>query len=464
MKTPARSAGGLSLTLSALAALGAGLALGILIHGSTDPRVVELVDAIGAVGQLWVAALRMTVLPLMIGLTLVAIVGARRDDSIGALGVRALFVFIVMLVAAAFITLAVAAPIVSLYPVDAETAASFRAGTSIPSSPLESTRRDSTLGEWLIALIPGNVFQAAASGDILPILFFTVFFALAVTRLAPERSDPLREIFQAGTDAMMILIGWILKVLPLGVFALCVDFAFRVGVRLTGVIGVYVIIVSGMMLVVTALLYPATALLGRIPLSRFARAVAPAQLVAVSTRSSIASLPALVKGGQKYLALSASATGFLLPLSVTAFKLNRTISGPIKLMFLAHVFQVPLGVSQWAAFLVTQLILSFSTAGIPSVGTIRSIPAYLAAGVPIEGVVILDAVEAIPDIFKTLINVTADMSAVTILSRRDRVGPVAASEAAPPDSARAGEGAMAADKSSAEGMKRPSRDESSGVL
>jgi len=124
MKTPARSAGGLSLTLSALAALGAGLALGILIHGSTDPRVVELVEAIGAVGQLWVAALRMTVLPLMIGLTLVAIVGARRDDSIGALGVRALFVFIVMLVAAAFITLAVAAPIVSLYPVDAGTAAS----------------------------------------------------------------------------------------------------------------------------------------------------------------------------------------------------------------------------------------------------------------------------------------------------------------------------------------------------
>ena len=87
-----------------------------------------------------------------------------------------------------------------------------------------------------------------------------------MTRLAPERSDPLREIFQAGTDAMMVLIGWILKALPLGVFALCVDFAFRVGVRLTGVIGVYVIIVSGMMLVVTALLYPATALLGRIPL------------------------------------------------------------------------------------------------------------------------------------------------------------------------------------------------------
>ena len=150
--------------------------------------------------------------------------------------------------------------------------------------------------------------------------------------------------------------------------------------------------------------------------------MAPAQLVAVEHPLLIASLPALVEGGPETPRAIRFGDGILLPLSVTAFKLNRTISRPIKLMFLAHVFQVPLGVSQWAAFPVTQLILSFSTAGIPSAGTIRSIPAYLAAGVPIEGVVILDAVEAIPDIFKTLINVTADMSAVTILSRRDRVG------------------------------------------
>jgi len=277
----------------------------------------------------------------------------------------------------------------------------------------------------LTALLPNNVFAAAVSGEILPILLFTVLFGLAATRLAPERRDLLGTLFRGLADAMMVLVGWILRVLPLGVFALCADFAFRVGVRLTGVIGVYVALVSGMMLLVTALLYPLTSLLGRTSLARFARAAAPAQLVAVSSRSSIASLPALVEGGQRHLRLSASATGFLIPLAVTAFKLNRTISSPVKLLFLAHVFRVPLGASQWIAFLATQLILSFSTAGIPSVGTVRSIPAYLAAGVPIEGVVLLDAVETIPDIFKTLTNVTGDMSAVAILSRGERGGSIA---------------------------------------
>ena len=145
--------------------------MGILIHGPTDPRVITLVEALGAVGQLWVATLRMTVLPLMIGLTLVAITGgggairsarsaSGRFSSSSSCSWRQ-----------QLITLAFATPISSLYPGDAGTTASFRAGTSVPSPSVESTRRDSTsLGEWRIALIPSNVFQAAVSGDILPIL------------------------------------------------------------------------------------------------------------------------------------------------------------------------------------------------------------------------------------------------------------------------------------------------------
>ncbi len=142
--------------------------------------------------------------------------------------------------------------------------------------------------------------------------------------------------------------------------------------------------------------------------------------MAIGTRSSLAALPALVAGGQQHLGLPASATGFVLPLAVASFKLNMMISGPVKLLFLAHVFQRPLGIPQLAAFLVTELILSFSTAGVPSLGTVRSLPAYLAAGIPLEAVLMLNAVDTIPDMFKTLTNVTADMSAATILSRRER--------------------------------------------
>jgi proton glutamate symport protein len=230
----------------------------------------------------------------------------------------------------------------------------------------------------------------------------------------------LGGVFQGLADAMLVVVGWILKALPLGVFALCLDFAYRSGMRATGVIAAWILIVSGVLVVVTLLLYPVSTIFGRVSTARFARAVAPAQLVAVSTRSSLASLPALVRGGQRHLTLPSSATGLVLPLCVTAFKLDCGVGPVVQLLFLAHVFRVPLGLGQIASFFLIQLILSFSAAGIPSMGSLRSIPAYLAVGIPIEAIFILNAVETIPDIFKTLLNVTGDMSAAAILSRRER--------------------------------------------
>jgi Na+/H+-dicarboxylate symporter len=197
---------------------------------------------------------------------------------------------------------------------------------------------------------------------------------------------------------------------------------------------VYVAIVSGLILLFTLLLYPVTAVLGRTTVSTFARAVAPAQLVAVSTRSSAAALPALVEGGRRHMRLPASSTSFVLPLSVSLFKVNRSISSLVKLFFLAHIYGVQLRPGAVATFLATEMILSFGTAGVPLGGmSLKGLPAYFAAGVPVEGVLILDAVETIPDIFKTLLNVTGDMSVATLLSRSSRApgAPVSAEDSPP---------------------------------
>jgi Na+/H+-dicarboxylate symporter len=107
---------------------------------------------------------------------------------------------------------------------------------------------------------------------------------------------------------------------------------------------------------------------------------------------------------------------------VSVFKVNRTISATVKLLFLSHVFGTPLSAPQIAAFVVTVIILSFSAVGVPGGGSaFKTLPAYLAAGVPIEGVVILETVDTIPDIFKTLLNVTGDMTAATVLTRASPV-------------------------------------------
>jgi Na+/H+-dicarboxylate symporter len=307
---------------------------------------------------------------------------------------------------------------------------------NIPGPGVASANAESaSVADWISTLLPTNLLEAGMRGDIFPLLLFTAFFALAVTRLPEDRYQLLTKIFQGLAEAMLQLTRWVLVATPIGVFALTYVLAFRTGGSVGGVLGAYIVIVSALLLLFTLLLYPFTAFVGRTKVSDFARAVAPAQMVAASTRSSIAALPALVEGGRDRLHLPPTGTGFLLPLSVSLFKVNRPISSIVKLVLLAHVYGIPLRPTTIGIFLATTIIISFGTAGIPQSGPgLKTLPAYIAAGLPIEGVLVIEAVEAIPDIFKTVLNVTGQMSAATLLTRSYRTvpGEMAATESSNP--------------------------------
>ncbi|HKD18882.1 MAG TPA: cation:dicarboxylase symporter family transporter, partial [Thermoanaerobaculia bacterium] len=249
----AAASGGVSRTAWALASLAAGFGVGILAHESGASVLARFVEAASVVGRLWVAALQMSVLPLVVSMTFVAILGASTRASIGKLGVRTLALFVAMLVAAGILTLAIAIPAMRLYPMDAAATAAFRAGASVPA-PGDAAAHPTSIGDWLVALVPVNIFEAAARGEILPVLLFTVLVGLAATRLSPERREGLHRLFEALSETMMVVIGWILTLLPLGVFGLCADFAFRVGVRATGALTFFVTLACGILLLVTALL------------------------------------------------------------------------------------------------------------------------------------------------------------------------------------------------------------------
>lgn len=215
-----------------------------------------------------------------------------------------------------------------------------------------------------------------------------------------------------------MMLSWLLAVAPIGVFALAFVLAARTGVSSMGALGWFVVLVCGLLVAFTALLYPLATVLGGISPRRFARGVLPAQIVAAGTRSSLASLPALLKGAEEGAGLPRETYGFVLPLAVSVFKVNRGLTSLTKLLFLAHLYGVTLEPAQIAAFTLTVLLISFGTAGIPSpVNGLNTLPAYLAAGIPAQGVVLLGALNSIPDVFETIINVTGDMTAATIVSR-----------------------------------------------
>jgi Na+/H+-dicarboxylate symporter len=429
-----------AITGWSLAALVAACLLGVVAHASGSASVAGLARTLGALGDVWLAALQVIVLPLVIFHVMAVIVAARDSGAVGALGVRAVLLFVAMLVAVGLFTLGVAAAIVARVPADRAMEAALAGATTASDAAGETAAGSPSIVERLGGLVPANPFAAALAGNVLPLLLLAMLVAFAVTRLPDGWRDPLSRGIRATAGATLTLTRWVLWFLPLGVFALVFPIVLESGGGVTGFLAKYVVVQCILVLIVILLLYPVTSVAGRIPMGAFARGVAPAQLIAASTRSSIASLPALVQGGRERLRLPASATGVVLPLAVALFKLSRTVSAPLRLFVLAQLYHVPLGTTTVAIFLVTIILLSFGTVGLPSgVLPIPTLPAYVAAGIPIEGVVILEAVDAIPDMFKTVLNVTGDMSAATILSRssRDAVGlAISEDEVAPiPDAA-----------------------------
>jgi proton glutamate symport protein len=407
----------LSFTTWSLLAFVGGLTLGIAGHGSSSPSLALLGTTANAIGELWISALQMIALPLALALTLAATAGAT-GNSAGSMGARALLLFLLALsIAAVFAAAATRAGL---------TTGNLPAGAvaSLPTLPLSAnaaTNGQPATQSWWLSIIPRNIFAAATRGDIFPLLLCAIVFGVAVAKLPDDERLPLSRAFSATSHALMIVVRWLLVVTPFGVFALSFLIALRTGTSWASALGAYLVLRVGITLLCVVLLYPISVLLGRTTGRAFARAVFPAQVVALSTRSSLAALPALVAGAKAQIGLAGAATDFILPLSVSLFRIGTVMANPIKLVFLAHVYGVALRPEIAAMFIATEVLFSLSAAGIPNSGGagggFRMIPVFVAAGIPVEGVLMLDAVETIPDIFETLANVTGQMSMATLLTR-----------------------------------------------
>lgn len=397
-----------------LGALALGLGLGLVLHGSDAPWVASLAGALAPVGQIWVRVLSLVVIPLIVSMSVVAVL---RTPGIGKLGGRTIGLFAAMLATAGLLTLVIAPPIIALYHPEPGTIAALRASIAVPDEAEAALGFRPGLTDWLKGYLPARLDSALRGADVLVLLLATMLLAILIRTFAKSRQAAVERAFQRLGDATQWVVRWMLVITPLGVFALSFGMALNAGGGAAGFLAAAVIIVCGMLLLFTALLYPATAMLGGTSMRRFARAAAPAQLVAVSSQSSLASLPALIEGGRTELGLPVGATGFVLPLAVSIFKMNRTISAPVQLLLLTHAFGVSLDPGVLPLFMGTVFLQSFVTPGIPGGSTpFWTLPLYVSAGAPIEGVVLLAAVEPVMDMFKTLLNVTADLSAATIVS------------------------------------------------
>jgi proton glutamate symport protein len=361
------------------------------------------------------------VIPLVVASLIVGVNAAPDTRTVGRLGWRALVTFTALLFAGAIFAVVAGPPLLASLPLDDTAATTLRAAAGV--TPAAQPAALPGFSEWLVSLVPANPIKAAADGAALPLIVFSILAGLAIGRLPESGRSSVLEIIGAIADAMLVLVRWILALAPVGVFALSFVLAARLGTSAAGAVLYYVVLVAVLCAAfAVGILYPVAIILGRQRPATFARAAAPAQAVAISARSSMAALPAMLEGARLTLKLPEQVSGFILPLAATTFRSGGAVMQPLGILFLAKLYGVDLSAAQLASVVVASVAVSFSIPAVPGGTILVMLPVLTAAGIPPEGVGILLGADTIPDMARTATNVTGSMAAASVLGAHEAPG------------------------------------------
>jgi Na+/H+-dicarboxylate symporter len=398
-----------------LIGLAAGLAGGFALASAgvhSDSIVVTAADTIGG---LWIAALRMTILPLVFALVVTGVASRVETSSAGGVTRLSLLTFLSILIVGSTLVAIVAPFLLSLWPSPAESTAAIRhalsTGTKMPPLP--------GIGQMLKGFVPINVISAAAADNMLPVVMFALVFGFAVAHGPGDRRAGLATFFEWIRETMLVIVGWVLLLAPVGVFMLALELGVKTGLGALGALAQFVTLSIAMASIAIGLGYAIAILGGRTGLARFARAAAPAQSIAFSTRSSTATLPAMIKACESQLRLPQRVTSVTLPLAASIFRICGPMASFTAAIYGAHVFGVALGPAQLLTGGIIAIVMVASGVGMPGEITFFAVyvPIFNSMGVPIEILALIVAVNAIPDMFHTVANVTMDMAVTAFVAR-----------------------------------------------
>jgi Na+/H+-dicarboxylate symporter len=406
----------------ALAALVIGLIAGMLAGNLSAGARGGALGVASFVGTLWLNALKMTVIPLVVALLVVGIAKSAEAAQAGRIAGRSVLWIVIICTASAIFGAISTLVLTDVFPLSRGTAQLLQGALAnveqSTAGPLPGA------AEFFKGIVPPNVIAAASNGDVLPLTVFAVLFALALTRIAAEGRRAVVNLFDAIAEALLVVIAWVLAVAPIGVFAL----AFTVGSAAGGAafagLGHYVIIISLIGVLVTLAAYPLAATAGDTRIGPFTRGLVAPQAVAISTRSSLASLPAMLASA-RIMGIREEVSDVSLPIAVALFRATGPAMNVAVAFYVAHWLGLEPTVTQMVAATAVGAVMSYGAVSLPGeVSYISSIaPIALALGVPIAPLGLLVAVEMVPDIFRTVGNVTHDVALASIVERETRSGP-----------------------------------------
>jgi len=400
-----------------LVALVLGLVAGVAAREAGDGIREPVLQAATMIGGIWLDALKMTVIPLIVALLVVGIAGAAQAARAGRVAGRSILWFVIICTSSAIFGALLMPALTAAFPLPEAAGQALRAGLESIDSAV-ATAPMPGVADFFRNIVPENVVAAASNGDVLPLVVFSVLFALALSRIAAERRRQVVGLFEGVSDALLVVIGWVLWIAPLGVLALGFALGASAGGAAFAGLAHYILLVSLIGLLVTLAAYPIAIAAGRVPAGTFATAMLAPQSVAISTRSSLASLPAML-GSARAIGVKDEVADVTLPMAVALFRATGPAMNVAVAFYVASWLGYEPTLGQALAATAVASVISYGAVSLPGeVSFIASIaPIAMALGVPVAPLALLVAVEMVPDVIRTLGNVTMDVAVTTAVDR-----------------------------------------------
>lgn len=400
----------MNLTTKIVAALVLGAIVGLLLN-LTAPNVFEVLNTylFVPVGQIFLSLINMLVVPLVFFSIVLGSAGLGDPQKLGRIGAKTIGYFLVTTCIAVIIGLTLAAVIQPGAAGEFDTAgAEFSAEEAPPVS------------ETLMNIIPKNPINAMAEGNMLQLIVFAVFIGFALTALG-EKTKGILSLVNQGNEIMMYLVGLVMRFAPYGTFALIATAIGTQGWNAILAMGSYMLVVLAALFIHSAITYGGTvAFLAKKNPLWFFKKFAPAMGVAFSTSSSNATLPVSMEVAQRDLKVPEPISSFVQPLGATINMDGTAIMQGVATMFIAQAYGIDLTMGELATVVLTAVLASIGTAGVPGVGLIMLAMVLGSVGLPVEGIGLIIGIDRLLDMTRTAVNITGDAACALYVGETEK--------------------------------------------
>ncbi len=397
-------------TKAILIALFLGLVVGLTLNLAA-PSIFEPLNqyAFNPIGQLFIRLIKMLVVPVVFISIVLGAAGLGDPKQLGRIGLKSISFFLV--------TTAVAISIAVTFALIIKPGAGGNFKTD--GLKYEGAKTETSFVDTLLNIVPDNPAKAMADGNMLQIIAFAALIGLGLAVLG-KRVQGIHSLLEQGNELMMYLVNLVMKLAPIGTFGLLASSVGKMGLAGVAAMFKYMIVVMLVLIIHGVFVYGGLLkVLAKESIIRFFKHFGPVMAIGFSTSSSNASLPFAMKTAQEKLGVPKAISSFVQPLGATINMDGTAIMQGVATVFIAQVYGVELTLPQLAMVVLTAVLASIGTAGVPGVGLVMLTMVLNQVNLPVEGIALIIGIDRILDMSRTAVNISGDAICAMIVAKSE---------------------------------------------